>query len=101
MRYHDVVVDTVALRQFCERNQVRKLSLFGSILTDRFTPQSDVDILVEFEPEATPTLLDMVRMEAELGTLLHRKVDLRTPQDLSQYFRRRVQEMAQPQYERV
>ena len=100
VRYHDVDVDPAAVRQFCERNRVKKLSLFGSILTERFSAQSDVDVLVEFEPEAAPTLLDMVRMERELGGLLHRKVDLRTPEDLSQYFRRQVQEMAQMQYER-
>jgi len=85
---------------FCARNRIRKLSLFGSILTDRFRPDSDVDFLVEFEPGTTITYLDLARMERELTDVLGRKVDLRTPAELSRYFRERVVSEALVQYER-
>ena len=70
------------------------------MLTPRFRPESDVDVLVEFEPGATITYLDLARMELELGEGLGRKVDLRTPQELSRYFRDRVVREARVQYER-
>lgn len=82
------------------RNHVRKLSLFGSILTDRFRPDSDVDVLVEFEPGERITYLDLSRMERELSELLGRTVDLRTEAELSRYFRGRVVSEAAVQYER-
>lgn len=75
--------------QFCQQYYIRKLSLFGSVLRDDFTPQSDVDVLVEFELGKTPGLA-IVKMEDELSYLLGRVVDLRTPSDLSRYFRDRV-----------
>ncbi len=88
------------VEQFCQRNHIRRLSLFGSILTPRFRPESDIDVLVEFEPESAPTLFDVVAMEQELGEKLGRKVDLRTPGDLSRYFRDEVVAAAALQYER-
>jgi len=76
---------------FCRANHVRRLSLFGSARGDDFTSESDIDLLVEFDPEHLPTLLDIARMEAELSVLLFgRKVDLRTYEDLSRYFRDEV-----------
>ena len=76
-----------ALADLCRRNGIRRLSLFGSRLKGTFGPDSDVDLLVEFEPGAIPTLLDMARMERELSTLLGGlTVDLRTAEDLSRYF---------------
>jgi predicted nucleotidyltransferase len=90
--------DTIAA--FCRRNHIRKLSLFGSILTPRFSPESDIDMLVEFEPSLGPGLLGIVRMERELSELLGRKVDLRTAGDLSRFFRAEVVASALPQYER-
>jgi predicted nucleotidyltransferase len=89
------------LAVFCEQNGIRKFSLFGSVLRDDFRPESDVDVLVEFEPGAIIGLLDMARMERELSTILGRKVDLRTPEELSQYFRPRVLADAEVQYERT
>ncbi|HXO19055.1 MAG TPA: nucleotidyltransferase family protein [Thermoanaerobaculia bacterium] len=83
--------------RFCRENSIRHLKLFGSILGDRendFREDSDLDILVEFEPGARVTLLDMARMERELGELLGFKVDLRTAGDLSRYFRSEVLEEA-------
>lgn len=84
---------------FCERNHIRKLSLFGSVLTPRFGDSSDVDILVEFEAGRGPGMFGIVRMERELSKMLGRKVDLRTAGDLSRYFRAEVVASAVPQYE--
>ena len=83
---------------FCKRRHVRKLSLFGSVLRDDFRPDSDVDVLVEFEPGFTPGF-EIVAFEKELSDLFKRKVDLRTPQDLSKYFREQVVREARVQYE--
>ena len=88
-----------AIAAFCARNHIRKLSLFGSILTPRFREESDIDMLVEFEPERGPGMLGLVRMERELSEMVGRKVDLRTPRDLSRYFRDEVVASAVPQYE--
>jgi len=75
------------------------LALFGSALRPDFGPESDIDVLVEFEPGRTPGLLGMARMERELSALFEeRKVDLRTPEDLSRYFRQKVLEEAEVQY---
>jgi len=89
------------LADFCQRYAINKLSLFGSILRDDFGPESDIDILVEFEPSARITFLDMVSIEMELTDLLNRQVDLRTPQELSRYFRQKVLNGAQVLYERA
>lgn len=82
-----IELDHARIAAFCRRNQIRKLSLFGSVLRDDFGPDSDVDILVEFEPEAVVGLLKMVTLEQELTAIVGRRVDLRTAQDLSRYFR--------------
>ena len=74
--------------EFCERHRIRRLALFGSVLRPDFRPESDVDVLVEFEPGAAVGFFGLARLELELSNLLGgRKVDLRTPQDLSRYFR--------------
>lgn len=86
------------LAEFCRRHHIRKLSLFGSVLTESFTPESDVDVLVEFEPERTPGMLRMAGLELELSALLGRKVDLRTPSELSRYFREEVLRSSEIQY---
>lgn len=86
------------LQAFCERHPIAKLSLFGSVLRDDFGPESDVDFLVEFLPGATPGLFGLVGMENELTDQLGRKADLRTPQELSKYFRQEVLDEAVLQY---
>ena len=86
------------LAQFCESYHVRRLSLYGSALRDDFGPDSDIDILIEFEPGYKTGLLKMARMENELSDMLGRKVDLRTPGDLSRYFRQEVLESAEVAY---
>ena len=77
-----------------------RMSVFGSVLRDDFRPDSDVDILVEFEPEAHVGYFGLAGMEHELSELLGRKVDLRTPAELSRYFRQRVVDGAEVIYER-
>ena len=81
------------------QHHIRRLSLFGSILRLDFDAESDVDILVEFELDHVPGLLGIARMERELSELFGgRKVDLRTPEDLSRYFRDTVLQEADVQY---
>lgn len=92
--------DADALASLCRRYRIRKLSLFGSRLKGTARPDSDVDLLVEFEPDETPGLLTMARIEIELSPLLGgRKVDLRTARELSRYFRDEVVRAAEVQYE--
>jgi len=83
----DVVIPREAIAAFCKANGIRRLSLFGSALTDHFEPESDMDVLVEFKPAHTPGLLGMSRLERELSVIFQgRKVDLRTAEYLSRYF---------------
>jgi len=87
------------LTEFCRRNHITKLSLFGSALRDDFRPDSDIDVLVEFEPGHVPGFA-IVAMQNELSRLAGRKVDLRTPRDLSRYFREQVIREAKVRYAR-
>lgn len=92
-------IDAQTLARFCQRHHIRRLSLFGSQLKGTATAQSDIDLLVEFEPDAHPTLLDLAEMEMELsGALNGRKVDVRTAEDLSPHFRADVLRTAETQY---
>src|SRR5215211_3622489 len=89
-----------ALAALCRRHRIRRLSLFGSMLKGTDRPDSDVDLLVEFEQNAAPSLLDLADIEMELSSLLDgRRVDVRTPEDLSRYFRDEVVREAEVQYE--
>ena len=92
--------DSEALAALCRHYRICRLSLFGSTLSGAARPDSDVDLLVEFEPEAKPSLLTMAEIELKLSPLLRaRRVDLRTAKDLSRYFRDEVVRTAEPQYE--
>jgi len=92
-------VSEAELAPICRRHRIRKLSLFGSRLKGTARADSDVDLLVEFEPDAGTTLFDMARIEIELSALMDgRRVDLRTAGDLSRYFRDEVVRTAEPQY---
>ncbi|HET8997216.1 MAG TPA: nucleotidyltransferase domain-containing protein [Acetobacteraceae bacterium] len=94
-----VFLDDAALDALCRRYAIRRLSLFSSTLKGVDRPDSDVDLLVEFQPGAKPSLLTMAAIELELSPLLGgRKVDLRTAGDLSRYFRDEVVRTAEPQY---
>jgi predicted nucleotidyltransferase len=93
-----MAVDRRAVAEYCRRHHIRKLSLFGSVLRDDFRPDSDVDVLVEFEPGHVPGFFGLAGIELELTELIGRKVDLRTPGDLSRYFRDDVLATAEVQY---
>jgi hypothetical protein len=93
----DIPKERVA--DFCRRNRIRRLALFGSVLRDDFGPASDVDVLVEFEVGARVGLLRLAGMEIELGEMLGHKVDLNTPGFLSDYFLAQVLAEAQVQYD--
>ncbi|MDA0745114.1 MAG: nucleotidyltransferase family protein [bacterium] len=86
------------IAKFCRRHRIRKLAFFGSVLRENFGPDSDVDVLVEFAPDARIGLIGMAGIELELSEILGRKVDLRTPQDLSHYFRDDVIRQAEIHY---
>lgn len=87
------------IASFCRERHIRRLAIFGSALRKDFRPDSDVDVLVEFDPEHVPGLFGIARMERELSQLLGgRKVDVRTPEDLSPYFRQNVLDEAEVQY---
>lgn len=93
-------IDQATLAAFCRRHGIRKLSLFGSTLKGTAGPTSDIDLLVEFESAARPSLFDMAEIEIELSQAFGgRKVDLRTPRELSRYFRDEVVRDARVQYD--
>ena len=92
-----IPVDEKRIAAFCRRHHIRRLSLFGSVLREDFAPDSDVDVLVEFEPDHVPGLA-FFAMETELSDLLGRKVDLNTPGFVSPYFRNEVLAEAEVQY---
>lgn len=87
------------LQVFCRAHGIRRLGLFGSALRGQLRPDSDIDLLVEFEPDRTPGLLGIAQLELHLGELLGRSVDLRTLGDLSQYFRNEVAAEARTLYD--
>jgi predicted nucleotidyltransferase len=93
-----VSLDHEKIAEFCQRHHICKLALFGSVLRDDFRADSDVDVLVEFEPASRVGLIRLAGIELELSELIGRKVDLRTPADLSRYFRQEVLESAEVQY---
>lgn len=86
MIHHGINFPMDRIAAFCQANHIRRLTLFGSILRDNFTPDSDIDIPVEFEPGATPGF-GFFGLQEELAEMLDRKVDLNTPNSLSKYFR--------------
>lgn len=95
----NIPVPKQQLAAFCQAHHIRRLAIFGSALRSDFDENSDIDVLVEFEPDHIPGLFAIARMERELSALFEgRKVDLRTPNDLSRYFRQRVLDEAEVQY---
>lgn len=93
-----IEVDQERVGAFCRKHHITRLALFGSVLTDRFGPDSDVDVLFEYDSDHVPSLFDVVRMERELAEILGRAVDMRTAQDLSRHFRDDVVREAVVQY---
>jgi uncharacterized protein len=94
--YMDIQKREVA--SFCRRHHIRKLSLFGSVLQAGLKGGSDVDFLVEFDPRHVPGLITLAGMEIELSRIIGRKADVRTPEDLSRYFRDEVLRSARVHY---
>jgi len=99
MKPERVKLSKEQIAEFCRKNHINKLAFFGSILRDDFRPDSDVDVLVTFDRSVPITLFDIAGMEIELTEMIGRKVDLRTPGDLSKYFRDQVVAKAEVQYE--
>jgi predicted nucleotidyltransferase len=97
----NLVVSQDQISAFCERHHIRKLALFGSVLRGDFRPDSDIDVLVEFDADRPVTLFDMGAAQVELSELLGREVDLKTAGFLSPYFRQQVIDTAEVIYERV
>jgi hypothetical protein len=93
-----IEISKEALAEFCRRNHIRRLAFFGSVLRDDFTPESDVDVLVEFEPGHVPGLA-FISMQDELSDMIGRNVDLNTPACLSPYFREEVLEEREVLYD--
>jgi len=94
----DIDLSKDKIEEFCMRNHIRKLSVFGSYLGKNFRSDSDIDILVEFSSDHIPGLIRLAGIENELSSILGRKVDMRTPEDLSRYFRQEVLETAEVKY---
>ncbi len=97
----NISIPQEAIAAFCDRHHVRKLALFGSVLRSDFRPDSDIDILIEFEPGHAVGFFDFISMQMELSRIFGRPVDLNTPADLSRYFRQQVLDLAQVYYERA
>jgi len=96
----DALASSSLIKEFCQKHHVRRMSFFGSVVRDDFGPQSDIDVLVEFETGHTPGF-DFFLMEAELSQLLGRTVDLQTIHFLSPDIRRLVLSEAVPAYEQA
>ncbi len=92
-----IKVDREKLGAFCRRHHIQRLSFFGSVLREDFTPTSDVDVLVEFEPGHIPGLA-FFEMQEELSAILNRRVDLHTPNGLSPYFREQALAESEVEY---
>jgi uncharacterized protein len=93
-----IPIDYERLAAFYQQHRIRRLAFFGSVLRENFHPDSDIDVLVEFEPGQRVGLIRFAGLELELSDILGRKVDLRTPADLSHYFRNEVVASAEVQY---
>ncbi len=91
-------INAQAVANFCEKYHIRRLSLFGSVLREDFGPDSDIDMLVEFLDGHVPGVLKMSELEQELTGIIGRRVDLRTPAELSRYFRDQVMRECRVQY---
>lgn len=88
-----------AIDSFCKEHRIARLRLFGSALTGRLRPESDIDVLAEFEPNARVGLIELAGLEIQLGELLGRRVEIHTPRGLNPRFRREVLEQAETLYE--
>ncbi|MEO6710410.1 MAG: nucleotidyltransferase family protein [Planctomycetota bacterium] len=93
-----ITIDKPRIEAFCRKHALSRLAFFGSVLREDFRPDSDVDVLVEFQPGRTPGFFRLFEIEDELSEILGRKTDLKTAEDLSPYFRDEVVRTAEPFY---
>ena len=93
-----IIIPKERLQEFCKKHQIQRLSLFGSVLSDEFGPNSDVDVLVEFKQGMRIGLIRFTSLEFELSEIFGRKVDLNTPGFISSYFRDSVIAEREVQY---
>jgi len=100
MNYSGIEISNQAIEEFCRRHHIRRLALFGSILRDDFRPESDIDVLVTFEPDKTPGF-GFIDVQDELSEILGHPVDLHTPASLSKYFRKEVLREAEALYDEI
>ena len=95
-----IAIPRESINQYCSQNRIKRMALFGSVLRDTFRPDSDIDVIVEFMPGQQVGMLAMARIERELSQIFEgRKVDLRTPAELSRYFRDDVMKTAEICYD--
>jgi predicted nucleotidyltransferase len=99
MKPDRVSISKEQIAEFCQRNHIKRFAYFGSVLRDDFRSDSDIDILIDLDYKYRTGLLKMARMEIELSEMIGMKVDLRTPEDLSDYFREDVLTEAEVQFE--
>ena len=98
MTLHGIEIPRERIAAFCRQNGIRRLAFFGSILRDDFRPDSDVDVLVEFQPDVRVGYFAIARMTRELAAMLGRNIDMRTPAELHPAFREEVMKEALPEY---
>ncbi len=98
MKKRNIDIPQEKIAEFCQRHHIKRLALFGSALRDDFKPDSDVDVLVEFEPGTRIGMIRLAGIELELSEILGRKVDMHTPGFISKYFRNQVLTEAEDQY---
>jgi uncharacterized protein len=98
MKKRNIDIPKEKIAQFCQRHHIRRLALFGSALREDFTPDSDVDVLVEFQPGTRVGMIRLSGIELELSQILGRKVDMNTPGFISRYYREEVLAEAEDQY---
>jgi predicted nucleotidyltransferase len=98
MKKRNIDMPEEKIAEFCQRHHIRRLALFGSALREDFTPNSDVDVLVEFEPGTRVGMIRLAGIELELSRILGRKVDMNTPGFISKYYREEVLAEAEDQY---
>ena len=98
MIFHGITIDPIVIRTFCQKHHIQRLSLFGSVLRDDFDDESDIDLLVEFDPAYKVGFIRLAAMELELGVILQRKVDIRTLAEIHNAFRHDVIQSARVQY---
>jgi predicted nucleotidyltransferase len=98
MNYKGIEISNRTIEEFCRRHHIKRLAFFGSILRDDFGPTSDIDVLITFEPGATPGF-GFIGIQDELSEMLGHPVDLHTPASLSKYFRNEILREAEPLYD--